>query len=1066
MTRQYSEFSNTSPELLALNRAFATARYTVDGKLTDSNHRFTRLTGYGRDELVGREIAMFFPASQQRRQSQTLWEALRKGEKRDEIELFTTKAGAEIWLNSRYVPLKNAQGTVDAVVQIARDASKQQARESDGRGQIAAIDTTLGVVHFALDGTVLDANENFLRAVGYGRDAVVGRHHGMFVDPEHARTAEYQEFWAALARGEHKSGEYRRLHQDGSDVWLRSLYSPILDLAGRPIKVVEYATDITQEKLRQADFQSQIAAIHKSSCVITFDTHGTILEANDLFLAATGYTLDEVRGRHHRLFVEASFAHGSEYAAFWNDLRKGLHRSGQYKRLGKGGREVWLQATYNPIFDSAGRVAKIVKYATVVTEERLLQAEHQGQIAAIHNAQCVIAFELDGTVIDANENFLKATGYRFAEVRGQPHSMFVDSQQADSAEYRAFWSALASGQHRAGEYRRVAKGGREIWLQATYNPIFDMSGRPFKIVKYATEITAEKRRQADIQGQIEAIDRSTGVVTFALDGAILEANENFLAMVGYRREELRGRHHSVLVERHIAAGAEYTAFWAKLRAGNHHSGLYKRIGKDGREVWIQASYNPILDPNGKPSKVVKYASDVTSNVLLAQAFEDAKRQAHHDAATSLPNRIKLSSFLETHLAGPAAGMVVFYIDLDRFKAINDAYGHHVGDRILGELADRMRRVLREDQMIARVGGDEFVVAAPAMPTDAVERFCKNLFDAVSAPVHHEGEEIVVSMSMGIAAAPADGTQPDDLLRAADAALNRSKQNGRAQYTFYASEMNDKLVQQRRLGDEMRHSLSAGQFFLEYQPRFDARTGRIRSAEALVRWAHPERGRISPAEFIPLAERNGLIVPLGDWILRTACATALGWDEIGVSVNVSPAQFRDFNLVEKVKACLEETGLPASRLELEITEGVLMDDASRASRVLNELKALGVRLSMDDFGTGYSSLSYLRSFPFDVIKIDRSFIRDLDVGPNGRSLVQAILGLGRALGLSVTAEGVETDAQLATLISEECDEIQGFLLARPLSEAQFGELLTTGTELHDRWKIERRLGCEGELAALG
>jgi diguanylate cyclase (GGDEF)-like protein/PAS domain S-box-containing protein len=1037
--------SEVSAEVRALNQIFATARYGADGNIEAANFAFLRLLGCDLDELVGQSSSRFLSNSHQRQHHFDLWEALRRGEPQERTELWIAKAGKELWLHSRYAPLSHQDGSIETIVQIVSDVTAAQERESDERGQITAINKTKAVVQFALDGTILDANTLFLDAFGYRLDDIRGRHHSILVDKHVADSSDYRDFWRDLAKGEHKYGEYCRVHSNGNTVWLQGLYSPVLDLAERPIKIIQYSSDVTNEKLRQADDQSHVAAIHKSNCVVTFDMSGTILDANDLFLEAMGYTLDEVSGRHHRLFMDNSYAHGSEYAIFWHDLRKGQHRSGQYKRFGKDGREVWLQATYNPIFDTAGQPIKIVKYASVVTEERLLQAEHQGQIAAIHGTQCVISFQLDGTIIDANENFLDLTGYRFSEVRGRHHRMFVPPDMAESSDYQSFWEDLEAGRHRSGEYKRLGKDGREIWLQASYNPIFDLNGRPFKIVKYAADITVQKLRQADYQGQIEAIHKSQGVAAFALDGTILDVNEKLLAALGYTIDEVRGRHHGMLVDRNVSAGREYAEFWETLRSGTFHAGMYKRLGKDGREIWIQASYNPILDVNGKPSKVIKYATDVSANVALAEAYEDAKRQAQHDAATSLPNRVKLSAFMSNCLAGHAGSMTILYIDLDRFKAVNDRLGHAIGDVVLGEVADRMRRALRDDQMVARVGGDEFVIAGPGMSTEATEDFCKRLYEIATAPISHDGNDITIGLSVGIAVAPADASTPDELLRAADTALCRSKENGRGFYSFFANDLNEKLIAQRKLTDDMRHSLAAGDFFLEYQPRFDTRQRCIRSAEALVRWAHPERGRVSPLDFIPLAEQNGLILPLGDWVLRTACDAAARWNGIGVSVNVSPIQFRDGTLPQKVRDALAGSGLPPALLELEITEGVLLDDANRASAVLAELKTLGIKLAIDDFGTGYSSLSYLRNFPFDVLKIDRSFITDLGSSDEARSIVQAIVALGKALGLEVTAEGVETNEQLLMLIADQCSEVQGYLLSRPVSVDVIEQLLARSRE---------------------
>ena len=1042
MTNKDTDVVKSDFEIRALNQAFAVVNYSPDGNIQGANYRFLRLVGYELDDLIGLDASMFLSSTSKRNEQVERWNRLRQGDQLQETTLWITKQGREVWLASRFIPIASEEGEIQSVVQIAEDVTLRQQLEAENRGQIEAIQQSQGVVQFSLDGIVLSANDLFLEAMGYMRHEVLGRHHSMFMDPLERNSEKYAAFWAALANGEHRSGEFRRISKNGADVWLRAVYSPILDPAGRTLKIVKYATDVTTDKVRSADYQWQVTAIHKSNSVVTFDMYGTVLDANDLFLNALGYTLEEIRGRHHKIFVNPIYAHSVEYASFWSDLRSGKHRAGQYKRYGKDGREIWLQATYNPIFDATGKPVKIVEYASVVTEERLLQAEHQGQIAAINEAQCVISFELDGTVIDANENFLDAMGYRFNEVRGMHHRIFVEPSHAETDEYKNFWAGLAAGQHRSGEFRRLTKDGREIWLQATYNPIQDLDGRIFKVVKYATDITAERIQQADYQGQIEAINKSQDVIVFAMDGTIIDVNDNFLTTLGYERADLIGKCHSMLVPREVVASAEYHEFWDKLRSGAYQSGLHKRVGKHGKEVWIQASYNPILDLNGKPSRVVKYATDVSSNIALAEAFDEAKRQAHHDTATSLPNRAKLSSFMNNCLVDPSGAMTVLYIDVDRFKPINDTFGHHVGDKVLGEVADRMRRVIRGDQMVARVGGDEFVIAAPGMQLDSIERFCKKLYEQVTAPIRHDDGDISVGISVGIAVAPADGSTPDELLRAADAALYRSKQNGRGIYSYFSSDLNDRINGQRKLMEEMRNSLTAGDFYLEYQPRFDTHQHTVRSAEALVRWSHPERGRISPADFIPVAEQSGLIVPLGNWILRTACLAATRWGGIGVSVNISPVQFRDGNLTQRVNEALTAAGLAPELLELEITEGVLLEDASRAAGILNELKALGVKLAMDDFGTGYSSLSYLRNFPFDVIKIDRSFVMDLETRDTARPIVQAVLGLGRALGLSVTAEGVETDEQLNLLVADRCDEVQGFLMAKPIIAEELEKLLAS------------------------
>ena len=364
-------------------------------------------------------------------------------------------------------------------------------------------------------------------------------------------------------------------------------------------------------KLFSGGSHATLKSLDQSLAVIQFDLFGNILDANDNFLKTMGYTLDEIKGRHHRLFVDPAFADSAAYKDFWQRLREGHADSSEYKRFAKGGREVWIQASYNPVRASDGRPVKIVKYAADITRQKMASAEYASQIEAIGKAQAIIHFNLDGSIIDANENFLKTVGYSLDEIKGRHHSMFVGEEHARSHEYHQFWENLRRGQFEAREYRRFGKDGREIWINASYNPIFDLSGRPFKVVKFATDITQQKLESADRHGQIEAIGKAQAVIHFNLDGTIIDANENFLKTLGYDLSEIKGKHHRMFVDPAYAASREYDEFWARLRSGQFEQREYKRLAKGGREVWIQASYNPIFDMNGRPFKVVKFATDVT-----------------------------------------------------------------------------------------------------------------------------------------------------------------------------------------------------------------------------------------------------------------------------------------------------------------------------------------------------------------------------------------------------------------------------------------------------------------------
>jgi methyl-accepting chemotaxis protein len=369
------------------------------------------------------------------------------------------------------------------------------------------------------------------------------------------------------------------------------------------------------------DAQAQVAAINRSQAVIEFALDGTILTANQNFLNALGYRLEEIKGKHHSMFVPADQRDSADYRAFWAALNRGEYQAAEYKRIAKGGREVWIEASYNPVLDGNNKPIKVVKFAIDVTQKKLRNLADAGKISAINRAQAVIEFNLDGTIVTANDNFLKTLGYMLGEIQGKHHSMFVEQAEKDSAAYREFWAALNRGQYQAAEYKRIGKGGKEVWILASYNPVLDENGKPIGVVKFATDVTAQKLKFADLGGQIDAIGKSQAVIEFKLDGTIIHANENFLRALGYTLGEIAGKHHSMFVAQAERDGPDYRAFWAALGRGEFQAGEFKRIGKGGKEVYIQASYNPILDLNGKPFKVVKYASDVTKQVLVRMGNE-------------------------------------------------------------------------------------------------------------------------------------------------------------------------------------------------------------------------------------------------------------------------------------------------------------------------------------------------------------------------------------------------------------------------------------------------------------
>ena len=508
-----------------------------------------------------------------------------------------------------------------------------------------------------------------------------------------------------------------------------------------------------------------------------------------------------------------------------------------------------------------------------------------------------------------------------------------------------------------------------------------------------------------------------------IDGdRIVDANRSFLDLAGYDRiADMPGRISELLLDADLNA----------LPVGRSASAAECRLLRaDGESRAIELLLRP-LAWGGEPLRIVA-VRDISER---KEAAERIAHLAYHDALTGLPNRAVFSERLEAATAAAAESgdpLAVLCIDLDGFKAVNDLYGHPAGDALLVAAAQRLRSAVRGHELVARLGGDEFaVVQTGEVQPDHGGLLAERIAAAMTQPFAVGQHVVRISASIGVALFPADAGNAEDLVKNADLALYRAKAEGRGGARFYEAAMDEALRQRRQLAADLREAAAKDELSVHYQPLADLASGRILGFEALLRWTHPRLGPIGPGDFIPLAEESALIVELGAWVLREACAEAARWNPpLRLSVNLSPAQFTQGDLAGTVEAILAETGLDPVRLEVEVTEGLLIEDAEGAIAVLERLKALGVQISMDDFGTGYSSLSYFRMFPFDKVKIDQSFIRDMVDNAQARAIVRSVIGLGRGLGMPVVAEGVERADQLEALRAEGCDQVQGYLISRP------------------------------------
>ncbi len=545
---------------------------------------------------------------------------------------------------------------------------------------------------------------------------------------------------------------------------------------------------------------------------------------------------------------------------------------------------------------------------------------------------------------------------------------------------------------------------------------------------------------AELSTYMQAIDQHAIVSVADVQGRIVQVNDKLLEISGYRREELIGQDHRVLSS-HTHGREFFATMWRTIGRGQTWRGVICNRSKGGALYWVDSAIVPLKDASGAVVRYVSIRIDITER---KQAEQEMLRLATRDSLTGLANRSLLRERIQQALEGDRRLHMlaaVLFIDLDQFKAINDSLGHETGDRLLVEVARRLEACVRSEDTVARQGGDEFIVFLPRIhDAQSAGVMAEKLQRQLALPFHVEGQELYVGSSIGIAVFPEDGEDVDTLLKNSDTAMYQVKESGRNHHMFFAPHMNALAVDRYALGIELRRAAERDEFLLDFQPIVGMASGEVEAMEVLLRWKHPTRGLVPPFQFIPLAEASGLIVPIGEWVVRAACRQLRAWQDQGLrvprlAINLSAIQVHHPGLVDSLQQTFRELQIDPGALEFEITEGSLMNRTDEVVATLSRLSDLGLRLAIDDFGTGYSSLSYLRRLPIDTLKIDRSFVMDIGDDPDDTAIVVAVISMARSLKLKVIAEGVETPQQLEFLREQGCDQYQGYLVSRPISAAE-------------------------------
>jgi diguanylate cyclase (GGDEF)-like protein/PAS domain S-box-containing protein len=705
----------------------------------------------------------------------------------------------------------------------------------------------------------------------------------------------------------------------------------------------------------------------------------------------------------------------------------------------------WVHVRGSPVPGSAGELCRVAGTTEDVTQRRRaadeLRESERRYGAMLGNVQLIsMMVDRQARITYCNDYLLHVTGWRRDEVLGRNwFELFIPPEDSEVKDvFSRLLDELPEASHHENEI--LTRSGERRMIRWNNSVLRSAAGEVIGAASIGEDITEQQRAHADLI-KAEARYRATfdeaaiGITHTSLDGRLIRVNRKYCEMLGYSEAELAGR--AVDLVTHPDDRALIAAQRTRLLYAGETLSVEKRnLRKDGSVLWVTVSTALVRDADGAPDYLVAMVQDITERKRAEAALQ---HQAYHDSLTALPNRALFYDRLEQAVSyarrhdSTAAALVV---DLDRFKMVNDSFGHAVGDRLLQEVGQRLFTCVRSGDTVARIGGDEFgvLLAEMARAQDAAI-VGEKILDALARPFELEGHEVFLTASAGIAAFPCDGSDGATLIRNADAAMSRAKEHGRDNYQFYTAEMNARAMEKLLLQNDLRHALERQEFLLHYQPKASLPSGRITGFEALLRWQHPRRGLVSPAEFVPLLEDSGLIVPVGGWVVRTACRQIVAWRDAGleplpVAVNLSAKQFFHGDVVAVVEAARAERGVDPRLLDLEITESDVMRNPEEAAAILRKLRSRGVRIGIDDFGTGYSSLSYLKRLPVECLKIDRSFVGGLPEDADDASIARAVITMAHSLGLRVVAEGVENEAQRRFLATHECDEMQGYLLSRP------------------------------------
>jgi diguanylate cyclase (GGDEF)-like protein/PAS domain S-box-containing protein len=1041
------------------------------------NPSLERIFGYSPGQLIGQSTRCFFA-------SEEAW--CEKGERAqlliDECGSFVGEVeycksdGLPIWCRvtgSLANPGEPGDGLVWLFEDVTERRQADRAMEALLREQALIFERAPTGIAFLRDRVIQRCNPSFERIFGYPPGQLLGQSTRVCFASEAAWREAGERAYSVADESGKFIGELEYCRADGTPIWCQVTGS-LLNPANPAEGYIWLFEDVTarraaEEALVESLWEQQLI-FDNAMIGISYQRNRMILRCNRRCEEIFGYLEGGLAGQSTRVLFASDEAWEAVGREVYGDPASRETFDGELRYQRRDGAPIWVHAIGRTIGESEDSEVWIWAYADVTAQRAAEQALRQSHLELeqrvadrtlelsqqLHFMRQLIEAipgpvfykSREGRYLGCNQAFLELIGKSRDEVVG---ATVYDVAPADLADrYKAaddeLFARLGSQVYEArvldadGHYRDV------IFHKATYGkPGENGSG----LVGVMLDITERKRMEARLQQAATVFDSSAeGITITAPDGNIIAVNRAFTEITGYSEAEVIG-HNPRMLQSGLQDRRFYLDMWQSLGIQGRWRGELWNRRKDGQTFLESLTISAVKDSHGKVTHYVGVFSDITE---LRRAHDQLDHQAHHDPLTGLPNRLLLGDRLHKALQRAhrdETGLAVFFIDLDRFKNINDTLGHQVGDRVLCEVAWRLGRLMRESDTVGRLGGDEFLIVIEDVgePT-AVSHIAEKILNVLQvSPVTVE-HEFFVGASIGISVFPQDGADAETLMKNADVAMYRAKERGRNTYEFFTKDLTQTSLARLQMETDLRRAIERGELRVYLQPQFSLATGKVVGAEALVRWLRPQQGLVLPGEFIKLAEESGLIVPIGEWVQGTAACQWATWVAAGLapgvlSVNVSGVEFARGRIQQTARRTLELSGLPARFLELEITESAIMSHAENSVQVLDNLRAMGISLVIDDFGTGYSSLAYLKRLPLNKLKVDQSFVRGLPTDTEDCAIARAVIALGHSLQLTVIAEGVETEAQREFLTGEGCDEMQGYLRGRPMPFDDYHERFLSG-----------------------